>query len=150
MHISYFFGAKELEQVKLFKLPVRAYAGFLHNGFENIQVMAHELELVYVPRDMVRYPNKTLVIEVCGDSMSPEFEPEDNVVGELVEDWHDLKRGKMYVVVTDEDIVLKILYSMDNQKLILESRNKDYPNMNVEKQSIRYIFRVRGKFKLYD
>lgn len=146
---GYFFGAKELEMVKCYKIPIKAYAGFLSNGFENIQVMAHELETIAVPKEMVKNPRKTLVFEVFGDSMQPELDSEDYVAAELVEDWFELKKGGIYVVVTGTDIVIKILYSVNKDKLILESKNKEYENLHVKKEDIRYIFRVLGKFKWY-
>lgn len=146
---GYFFGAQELEMTECYKIPVKAYAGFLSNGFENIQVMAHELETVAVPKKMVKNPQKTLVFEVFGDSMQPELDSEDYVAAELVEDWFELKKGNIYVVVTNEDIVIKLLHALNANSITLESRNKEYKNISVEKTSIKYIFRVLGKFKWY-
>lgn len=89
------------------------------------------------------------MFEVFGDSMQPELDSEDYVAAELVEDWFELKKGNIYVVVTNEDIVIKLLNSLNANSITLESRNKDYKNISVEKSSIKYIFRVLGKFKWY-
>ena len=64
--IAYFFGAKELEMAECYKIPVKAYAGFLSNGFENIQVMAHELETVAVPKKWSKIHKKRLYLRFLG------------------------------------------------------------------------------------
>ena len=81
--------------------------------------------------------------------MQPELDSEDYVAAEQVEDWLELKKGNIYVVVTNEDIVIKLLNSLNANSITLESRNKNYKNISVEKSSIKYIFRVLGKFKWY-
>jgi len=135
--------------VECYKIPRKAYVGFLSYGLDNIQVMAHELEKIAVPKRIVRNPKKMLVFEVWGDSMQPELDSEDLVTAELVEDWFELKKGAIYVVVTSSDIIMKLLHSLNQNDLVLESRSKNYTNINVFKEEIKYIFRVLGKFKWY-
>jgi len=38
---AYFFGGEELEMVQVKKIPIRAYAGVLSKGLDNIQILEY-------------------------------------------------------------------------------------------------------------
>jgi phage repressor protein C with HTH and peptisase S24 domain len=148
---AYFFGGEELEMVQVKKIPIRAYAGVLAKGLDNIQVMEQDLEEVELPKKYIKNPQKTLVFEVMGDSMEPEFSAEDLVITEELEEWWvRVRRGKMYVIITNTEILVKIMKSYDNEKVILESRNKSYNDLVVPREEIRHVFKVLGKLKWYE
>ena len=149
--VGYFFGAEELEMVQVKKIPIRAYAGVLAKGLDNIQVMEQDLEEVELPKKYIKNPQKTLVFEVMGDSMEPEFSAEDLVIAEELEEWWvRVRRGKMYVIITNTEILVKIMKSYDNEKVVLESRNKSYNDLVVPRQEIKHVFKVLGKLKWYE
>jgi phage repressor protein C with HTH and peptisase S24 domain len=149
--VGYFFGAEELEMVQVKKIPIRAYAGVLAKGLDNIQVMEQDLEQVELPKKYIKNPQKTLVFEVMGDSMEPEFSAEDLVIAEELEEWWvRVRRGKMYVIITNTEILVKIMKSYDNEKVILESRNKSYNDLVVPRAEIKHVFKVLGKLKWYE
>jgi len=86
-----------------------------------------------------------------GDSMEPEFSAEDLVITEELEEWWVwVRKGKMYVVITSTEILLKIMKSYDNEKVILENRNKSYNDLVVPREEIRHVFKVLGKLKWYE
>jgi len=149
--VGYFFGGEELEMVQVKKIPIRAYAGVLAKGLDNIQVMEQDLEQVELPKKYIKNPQKTLVFEVMGDSMEPEFSAEDLAITEELEEWWvRVRRGKMYVIITNTEILVKIMKSYDNEKVILESRNKSYNDLVVPRAEIKHVFKVLGKLKWYE
>jgi phage repressor protein C with HTH and peptisase S24 domain len=149
--VGYFFGGEELEMVQVKKIPIRAYAGVLAKGLDNIQVMEQDLEEVELPKKYIKNPQKTLVFEVMGDSMEPEFSAEDLVIAEELEEWWvRVRKGKMYVIITNTEILVKIMKSYDNEKVILENRNKSYNDLVVPRAEIRHVFKVLGKLKWYE
>ena len=149
--VGYFFGGEELEMVQVKKIPIRAYAGVLAKGLDNIQVMEQDLEEVELPKKYIKNPQKTLVFEVMGDSMEPEFSAEDLVIAEELEEWWvRVRRGKMYVIITNTEILVKIMKSYDNEKVVLESRNKSYNDLVVPRAEIKHVFKVLGKLKWYE
>jgi phage repressor protein C with HTH and peptisase S24 domain len=151
VNVGYFFGGEELEMVQVKKIPIRAYAGVLAKGLDNIQVMEQDLEEVELPKKYIKNPQKTLVFEVMGDSMEPEFSAEDLVIAEELEEWWvRVRKGKMYVIITNTEILVKIMKSYDNEKVILENRNKSYNDLVVPRAEIRHVFKVLGKLKWYE
>ena len=101
--------------------------------------------------------NGCIGIYVYGDSMSPEYRAGDIVfVRQVVEDT-DIDFGRVYVVCTRNDRVLKCIYPSkhDATLLRLTSLNEEtnrhgdrlYPDKEVEKDSILFIYKVVGLFR---
>lgn len=101
--------------------------------------------------------NGCVGIYVYGDSMSPEYRAGDIVFVRLITDPADIDYGRPYVVITQTDRVLKCVYQSkhDGDNLRLTSLNEDtnrqgdrlYPDKEVPKDSILYLYKVVGLFR---
>lgn len=101
--------------------------------------------------------NGCVGIYVYGDSMNPEYRAGDIVFVRQVLDQSEIDYGRAYVVITRNDRVLKCIYQSKHNAdyLRLTSLNEDtnrhgdrlYPDKEVEKESILYIYKVVGMFR---
>lgn len=101
--------------------------------------------------------NDCVGIYVYGDSMNPEYRAGDIVFVRQVLDQTEIDYGRAYVVITRNDRVLKCIYQSkhDGDCLRLTSLNEDtnrhgdrlYPDKEVEKNSILFIYKVVGLFR---
>ncbi len=104
-------------------VPHKAAAGYL-NGYADPEYIK-ELPRFKLP---MLSQGTYRAFEITGDSMLPIL-PGTIVIGEWVEDIHDLKSGKSYILVTQrEGIVYKRVfnYLRENGKLFLVSDNRQY------------------------
>jgi transcriptional regulator with XRE-family HTH domain len=110
-------------------VPQKAAAGYL-NGYADPEYIK-ELPRFKLP---ILSQGTYRAFEITGDSMLPIL-PGTIVIGEWIEDLHDLKNGKSYVLVTQrEGIVYKRIfnYLQDNGKLFLVSDNRQYAPYQID------------------
>lgn len=118
----------------------KAAAGYL-NGYAD-PVFVEELpkfRLPFLPVGTYR------AFEITGDSMLP-LQPGSIVVGEYVDDWHDIKDGHTYVVVSQSDgVVYKRVFNQieEGRKLVLRSDNASYEPFEVEINDVLEIWKAR-------
>ena len=101
--------------------------------------------------------NECIGIYVYGDSMSPEYRAGDIVFVRQIFDKSEIDYGRVYVVCTTNDRVIKCIYPSkhDATLLRLTSLNEDtnragdrlYPDKEIEKDSILFIYKVVGLFR---
>lgn len=123
-------------------VPVKAAAGYLagygDNGF--IQSLP-TFSLPNIQNGTFR------MFQVSGHSMFPTICDGCYVVGEWVENWHkDIKDNRVYVVVSDDGILIKrVLNRLKKyENLYLKSDNrKDYPNVTLEPSQIKEVWAVK-------
>ncbi len=137
---AYFFEAEtpKLKFRKAYKVPVKAYAGYIAGGLETIQVTDLE-EIVILDKD---YPQDIRCFEVEGDSMYPVLDYNDVVICTKINEIQELKKGKIYLFVTDNNILVKYLGGVGATELLLKSANKNYEDLKIKKESIREIWKV--------
>ncbi len=137
---AYFFEgeAPKLKFRKAYKVPVKAYAGYIADGLETIQVTDLE-EIVILDKD---YPQDIRCFEVEGDSMYPVLDYNDVVICTKINEIQELKKGKIYLFVTDNNILVKYLGGVGATELLLKSANKNYEDLKIKKESIREIWKV--------
>ena len=89
--------------------------------------------------------------EVEGDSMEDTIYHKDWVIGKFVESIKRIKEGNIYVVVTDEGVVVKRIFNQitQNQSLLLVSDNDFYSPYNVPLGEIKEIWYVVKKMSSY-
>jgi transcriptional regulator with XRE-family HTH domain len=114
-------------------VPQKAAAGYL-NGYADPEYIKE------LPRFKLPILNQGTyrAFEITGDSMLPIL-PGTIVIGEWIEDLHDLKNGKSYVLVTQrEGIVYKRIfnYLQDNGKLFLVSDNRQYAPYQIDASEV--------------
>lgn len=86
---------------------------------------------------------KYRMFQIDGDSMLP-IPDRSYVIGEYVQDWHDVKDGHAYVFVTrDEGIVFKVAYNQLRKKknFLLRSLNKAYSPYELPLAEVTEIWR---------
>lgn len=124
-------------------VPVKAQAGYA-KSYNNSDFI-NDLELYPIlpgidPRGAVwRF------FEVQGDSMETRLYDNDLVLVSMVppEDWKDVKKEQVYVVVTEEAVYVKIIYPKDADHWILKSSNKRHKERIVAVKDVKELWRFR-------
>lgn len=101
--------------------------------------------------------NGCVGIYVYGESMAPEYRAGDIVFVRLILDPADIDYGRPYVVITQNERVLKCVYqskhNADNLRLtsLNEETNRQgdrlYPDREIAKDTVLYIYKVVGMFR---
>ncbi|SEC38188.1 Peptidase S24-like [Tenacibaculum sp. MAR_2009_124] len=123
-------------------VPIQARAGYL-NGYGDANYI-EQLPSFHMPH----LNNGTYrCFEVQGNSMVRTFFDGDLVFGKYVENLHDIKDGRVYIIVTKNDgIVLKRVINRieERSKLILKSDNKtgNYPTYTINAEEIMEVWYV--------
>lgn len=126
-------------------VPVMAQAGYSRHYLDATYVS--DLEHVKIPNMPFR-GDKYRVFEVSGDSMEPTLKEHFHVVCELVDPdyWNSTAQFYIYVVVTDDRIMIKRLFRPDNESFILISDNEEfYPQFRLHKREIKELWLVKRK-----
>lgn len=124
-------------------VPVKAQAGYAHS-YSNTDFL-NKLELYPIlpgidPRGAVwRY------FEVQGDSMEPGLYERDLVLVSMVppEDWKDVKKEQVYVIVTGEEVLIKLIFPIDRENWLLRSTNKRHKDRKLEISNIKELWYFR-------
>lgn len=129
----------ERENIEL--VPVKASAGYL-NGYGDPEYVAD------LPKFSLPMFNQGTyrAFEIKGDSMLP-LPSGSVIIGEYVENWHDIKPGQTYVIVSKDDGVVykRIAYKFKEEKGIkLVSDNKTYESYWVYTDDIIEIWKAKA------
>ncbi|WP_281979500.1 LexA family transcriptional regulator [Tenacibaculum mesophilum] len=123
-------------------VPIQARAGYLNGyGDSNYIEQLPSFNMPHLNNGSFR------CFEVQGNSMVRTFFDGDLVFGKYVENLHDIKDGRVYVIVSKNDgIVLKRVINRieERGKLILKSDNKDgnYPTYTINAEEIMEVWYV--------
>lgn len=87
-----------------------------------------------------------IALTTVGNSMQPIINGGDLLVVRERYNWREhLEPGKLYVIVTDEEIYVKIISEVFNQShIILHSYNPEYGDFSIPQKCIHGIFKVIG------
>lgn len=91
--------------------------------------------------------------DVEGESMEPAFNEKDRVICSFVEPsmWKtSIRNGNVYIVVTNNDILLKRLDTSRHPFLTLHSDNTEFDPYRVHLTDIKEIWHVRYKLSSFD
>ena len=101
--------------------------------------------------------NGCVGIYVYGDSMNPEYKAGDIVFVRRITDASEIDYGRAYVIVTQNERVLKCIYQSkhDADCLRLTSFNEEtnrhgdrlFPDKEIKKDNILFIYKVVGMFR---
>ncbi len=112
-------------------ISAKASAGYL-NGYSDPEFI-EQLEKIKLP---FMPTGKHRAFPIKGDSMLP-IKEGSYVVARFIEDINDLKEGKTYIMLTqNEGIVYKRIYEQDAENFRFSSDNKIYTPYNVPKETI--------------
>lgn len=88
--------------------------------------------------------------EIEGDSMEPVFKSGDIILTSQVHpmDWENLKNFYVYVIVTNERVLIKRIYCKNANEWVLISENEDmYKQQIIKVEDIRQVWVYRKTFK---
>ncbi|GHB64606.1 XRE family transcriptional regulator [Persicitalea jodogahamensis] len=125
-------------------VPVRAMGGYAR-GYGDVDYIG-ELPAFQLP--FLSQEKKYRAFPYEGDSMPPLREG-CTVMGEFVENWHEIKSGTICLVVTqNEGVVLKKIFNYLEEKgiLVLKSTNERYSPYPVMLSDIQEIWAFAGYF----
>ncbi len=126
-------------------VPIMAQAGYSKHYLD--PKFVDELEEIKLP-NLPYHGERYRVFEVSGDSMEPTLKEHFHVVAERVEPefWDTTAQFYIYVVVTDDRIMVKRLYRKDAGTFVLISDNEEfYPQFVMKKEEIKEIWLVKRK-----
>lgn len=137
--LSITVDGNERENIEL--VPVKASAGYL-NGYGDPEYVA-ELPKFSLP---MFNQGTYRAFEIKGDSMLP-LPSGSIIIGEYIENWHDIKPSQTYVVVSKEDGVVykRVAYKFKEEKgLKLVSDNKTYEPYWVNAEDIIEVWKAKA------
>ena len=122
----------------------KASAGYL-NGYQDVEYIIDlpKIGLPVLPRNATYR-----AFEIKGDSMLPI--PSGAIVfGEYVDNLSDIKNGKLYIVVSQQEgIVFKRVFNFSDKKssLLLVSDNRLYEPYTIQAEDVLEIWAVKAYF----
>lgn len=125
------------ENVEL--VSVKAKAGYA-TGYGDVEFLKKlpVFQLPFLSKD-----RKYRTFQITGDSMMP-IPDKSYVIGEFVQNLHDVKDGQAYVVITlDDGVVFKIVHNQikKNKSLLLSSLNPLYEPYEVEVNKVKEVWK---------
>ena len=101
----------------------------------------------------VNLPNlspNSAIIRANGDSMEPHIKDGDWIAVRQVFNFNEIFYGQVYLVITDENRLLKYLRRDEDEQhyVILRSENERYDDIRLAKSSIRHLFIVENVLSL--
>ena len=127
-------------------IPQKASAGYL-NGYADPEYL-EELPKFQVP--VLPKTGTYRAFEITGDSMLP-LRPGTVVIGRYLEDIHDIKNARCYVILSKEEgVVYKRVfdYVQEHGKLFLVSDNKAYSPYEIPVSDVLEIWEARAYLSL--
>jgi transcriptional regulator with XRE-family HTH domain len=123
-------------------VPVKATAGYL-NGYADPDYI-ETLPRFSLPLKEFSKERTKRAFQISGDSMEP-IPSGAYIITEYVQDWHDIKDGKTYILVTrDEGVVYKRVYLHPSGELWLKSDNPQYETYSVHLNRLLEAWRAVG------
>jgi transcriptional regulator with XRE-family HTH domain len=125
-------------------VPVKASAGY-KRGFADPDFMET------LPRFSLPFPEFSKertyrAFQINGNSMEP-IPSGSYLICEYLENWDEIKDGKTYVLVTQNDgLIYKRLYKHDNDALLLKSDNPEYEPYTIQVNTISEVWKTLGYF----
>ena len=120
-------------------LPVEAMAGVLSSP--DIQVMEYETEHYCIPL----FRSANFLIPIHGDSMYPTYNNGDVVACKRLESWTFFQFGRVYVVNTDQGVLIKrVMQGSTPEHILLCSDNKYFQPFEIHREELLGVAIVIG------
>jgi len=122
---------------------VKAAAGYAHN----IVDLDWYKQLPSFDLPLPEFRNATYRgFQVEGDSMLPNLQPKEWVLGKAINSINDIDKNAMCVVVMSDSVLVKKVQKIeDPSKLMLISINPEYPPIQIDTNSIQEVWQVTSK-----
>lgn len=95
--------------------------------------------------------NANLKMKVNGDAMYPQFSSGDMIFCKKITDYSIIMYGETYFVITDSKRrVLRSVHphETDESKLILEAENKNYDDLEIDRNEILELYHVKARLSI--
>lgn len=134
------------------RLPAKAERGVPYLGdldiFAGVEDIAHAdiseyiTDYIFIPG----FKEAKYYVNVRGNSMYSKYCAGDIIAIRQVKNMNEIQYGQVYVVITDDNRVLKyVRKGKDDKHLKLVSENPKFDDMEVERKRVRAMFLVLGK-----
>ena len=132
------------KDIKILDIRVSAGHGIGFDGDEN-KILGY----VNIPNFSGCYG-----VTVYGDSMYDKYSSGDIVFVREIKDKREIEGGQSYVVITNEDRYLKMIYIEDGKLKLVSYNNainpdgrRKYPDMLIEWEQIKFLYKVVGRLE---
>jgi len=124
-------------------VPEKAEAGYAHRYSDPEYI--EELPSFSLPINELYQDSSYRLFQISGDSMLPVVSG-SYIITSYVEDWHNVKNGQCYIVVTrDQGIVYKRLSNeLEDGRFLLTSDNSTYEPYHLQIEEIVEIWLANG------
>lgn len=123
-------------------VPVKASAGYT-KGYADPDFM-ETLPCFSLPLPELSRERTYRAFQISGNSMEP-VPSGSYIVCEYIQDWNEIKDGKTYILITQNDgIVYKRLYNNDNNEILLKSDNPEYDPYTMPVNNVSEIWKALG------
>jgi phage repressor protein C with HTH and peptisase S24 domain len=121
-------------------VPAKAQAGYARS-YEDVTFL-NQLEMRPIFPGVDHRGAIWRYFEVQGDSMEPALFERDLVLVRMVppEDWEGLKNKQVYVIVTDKDVMVKIVNRKDRDTWILTSSNPRHKQRTIQVKDVKEVW----------
>ena len=127
---------------------IKAQAGYI-KSFEQTDYI-DTLEQYSLPPGVNPIGAVWRYFEVDGESMEPTFSSGDVVLATMVpaEDWNDIKNFCVYVILTNDQLLIKRLYKKSETEWVLISDNEEVaPQMVLQVQDVKQLWLFRRQIR---
>jgi phage repressor protein C with HTH and peptisase S24 domain len=148
VHQPYYLQRREQKNIEnTFLVPlvaIKAQAGYV-KGYEQVDYM-DALEKYSLPPGVNPTGAVWRYFEIDGDSMEPTFSAADIVLATMVpaEDWHDIKNFSVYIILTNDQLLIKRLYRKSDTEWVMISDNEEaYPQVLLKVNDVKQLWLFR-------
>ncbi len=122
---------------------IKAQAGYL-KGYEQTDFL-ETLDQYSLPPGVNPKGLEWSYFEVDGDSMEPNISSGDIILTSLLpqEDWNDVKAGIVYVILTDEQLLVKRVNRRGPKEWMLLSDNPSYSPISLDLSKLKQVWTLR-------
>lgn len=137
----------EMDNENLVLVNQKAAAGYPHN----VQDVEWYKQLPAFDFPLPQYRNATYRgFQIEGDSMTPNFQPDDWVLGKAITSMDEVDNNRVYVVVMQDSVVVKKLQKLpDPTKVLLISLNQEYLPFEVSVSDVQELWQVNSKLTFH-
>lgn len=126
-------------------VPIAAQAGYSNRYHDPLYL--HNLEKTNLP-GFPYQGERYRVFDVKGDSMEPTYKEGYHLVCERIEQdqWHQIANFYIYVIVLENDILVKRLFKKDPENFVAISDNEEfYPQFLIQVKDVKELWLVKRK-----
>ncbi|MBD0375546.1 MAG: helix-turn-helix domain-containing protein [Flavisolibacter sp.] len=125
-------------------IGIKAQAGYIR-GYEQVDYM-ETLEKYSLPPGVNPMGAVWSYFEVDGDSMEPTFHAGDIILASMlpVEDWKEVKNFCVYIILTNEQLLVKRIYRNNDREWLLISDNEElYSQVLLDVANVKQVWTFR-------